>query len=139
MALVVTNGGEVQLLNKMLKAALTSDENYVLKLFQNNVTPDSTFVPASLTEANFTNYAAKTLTRSNWNSATTISGKAVSSYGSNPQTWTCGTTGNTVYGYWIEGATSGVCLWAERFGSSRVMASGDVLNLTPQFSLDSEN
>lgn len=139
MPLVVTNSGEVELLNKMLKAALTSDESYVLKLFSNNVTPDATFVPASLTEANFTNYVAKTLTRASWNSAAIVSGKAVSSYGSVPQTWTCGTTGNTVYGYWIEGATSGVCLWAERFATARVMTDGDVLNLTPQFSLNSES
>lgn len=137
MALVTPNAGELQLLNKMLKAALTSDENYILKLFQNDVTPDETFVPASMTEANFTNYVAKTLTRAGWNSAVTVTGSAVSSYGSVPQTWTCGTTGNSIYGYWVEGASSGVVLWAERFTTTRVMVSGDVLNLTPKFSMNS--
>lgn len=126
-------------MDKLLKDALSVDENYILKLFQNNVTPDQTFVPGSLTEANFTNYAAKTLTRATWNAAVTVSSKAQSSYGSAAQSWTCGASGNTVYGYWIEGATSSVCLWAERFAVSRVLASGDVLNLTPQFTLSSEN
>lgn len=139
MALVTPNQGELELLNKMLKAALSVDENYILKLFQNNVTPDQTFVPASFVEANFTTYAAKTLTRSGWNSAVTVAGAATSSYGANPQSWTCGTSGNTIYGYWVEGATSGICLWAEKFTSARILADGDVLNLTPQFNLNSAN
>lgn len=114
---------------KMLKTALSVDESYILKLFQNNVTPDQTFVTGSMTEANFTNYAAKTLTRATWNSSVTVSSKAQSSYGSAAQSWTCGASGNTVYGYSVEGATSGAVLWAERFSVSRVLANGDVLNL----------
>ncbi len=133
------NAGELALLDKMLKTALSVDESYILKLFQNNVTPDQTFIPASMTEASFTNYAAKTLTRATWNAAVTVSSKAQASYGAAAQSWTCGASGNTVYGYWIEGATSGTCLWAERFSVSRVLANGDVLNLTPQFTLSSEN
>lgn len=139
MALVVPNEGELELLDKMLRDALSVDEAFVLKLFTNNVTPDQTFASASLTEANFTNYAAKTLARASWNAATTVSGKGESSYGSNPQSWTCGTTGNTVYGYWVEGATSTKVLWSERFAVARVLATGDVLNLTPKFTLSSEN
>lgn len=139
MPLVVPNAGELELLDKMLKDALSVDENYILKLFRNDVTPDQTFVVASMTEANFTNYAAKTLTRALWNAAVTVSSKAQSSYGTAAQSWTCSTTGNTIYGYWVEGATSNVCLWAERFTVSRVLADGDVLNLTPQFTLNSEN
>lgn len=123
----------------MLRDALSVDEAFILKLFQNNTTPDGTFASASFTEANFTNYAAKTLSRSNWNAATSISGKGESSYGSSPQSWTCGTTGNTVYGYWIEGASSTKVLWAERFAVARGVASGDILNLTPKFTLTSEN
>ena len=137
--LVVPLVGETQLLNKMLQAALSVDENYILKLFQNNVTPNSSFTSGSMTEANFTNYAAKTLTRAGWNSSVIVSGQSQSSYGSNPQTWTCGTTGNTIYGYWVEGATSGAVLWAEAFAVARVLANGDVLNLTPQFTLVSAN
>lgn len=77
----------------MLKDALSADENYVLKLFRNDVTPDQTFVAASMTEANFTNYVAKTLTRTAWNSAAIVSSKAETSYGTAPQTWTCGASG----------------------------------------------
>lgn len=140
MALVVPNVGEVELLDKMLKDALDTDENYVLKLFHTNVTPDANSTASSFVEATFTNYAAVTLTRTNWSAAVTNgSGKAESSYGSSALSWTCGATGDTIYGYWVIGATSGVCLWAEAFNTSRVLADSDVLNLTPKFSLSSEN
>jgi hypothetical protein len=123
----------------MLKLALSTNENHILKLYRTNVTPNANSIPASFTEANFTGYAAKTLTRSSWNSAVTVSNKAESSYGASAQSWTCGTTGNTIYGYWVEGSTSAKCLWAELFTTSRVLASGDVLNITPKFTLSSEN
>jgi hypothetical protein len=144
MALKVPLAGQLQLLDKMLKDTLDSgspdgNENVILKLYRVDYTPDSTTVQSSMTEANFTGYAAKTLTRTGWNSAVTVNSKAESSYGSVAQNWTCGSTGNTVYGYWIQAATSNTCLWAEKFSVARVLAEGDVLNLTPKFSLDSES
>jgi hypothetical protein len=57
-------------------------------------------------------------------SAVTVSNKAESSYGSSARSWTCGTTGNTIYGYWVANPTNTV-LWAERFAVSRVLANGD--------------
>lgn len=136
MALVTSNAGELELLDKMLKDALSSDEDYVLRLYQNDYTPDQAAVTASFTEANFTNYAATTLTRSGWASSVTTSNKAESSYAT--QSWTCGSTGNTLYGYYVSNP-SGTVLWAERFAASRTIAENDVLNLTPKFSLNSEN
>lgn len=140
MPLVVPDEGELQLLQKMLKVALSTDETYILKLYKVDYTPISTTAKTSFTEANFTGYAARTLTRANW-SAGIVNGSsaAESSYGTTPQSWTCGTTGNTVYGYWVEGATSTKVLWAERLSTSRVLASGDILNLTPKFTLQSQN
>jgi len=136
MALVTPNAGELELLDKMLKDALTADENYLLKLYQNNVTPNDNSVTNSFTQANFTSYAARTLTRAGWSSASDSAGKASTAYAQ--QSWTCGATGNTVYGYYVEAATSGVTLWAERFATSRVLADGDVLNLSLNFTLNKE-
>ena len=138
MALHVCRQGELQLLDKMLKDALSTDENYILKLFQNNYTPDEDDAVGSFTEATFTDYAARTLTRALWNAAQVNATKSESSYGTSPSSWTCGATGNTIYGYWMEGATSAAVLWAERFATSRVLADGDVLNITPKFTLSSE-
>lgn len=138
MALLTPNTGELQLLDKMLKDALSTNENYLLKLYSNNYTPDDNSVTASFTQCTFTNYAARTLTRASWNSAVTVGGKAETSYGTGPNSWTCGATGQTVYGYYVEALTSGVTLWAERFSTSRVLANGDVLNITPKFTLEKE-
>ena len=138
MALVVPNVGEIELLTKMLKAALTVDENYILKLYKNNYTPVQSSTDADFTEATFTSYAAKTLTRTNWGAPTTVSNKASSTY-SVQQSWTCGASGETVYGYYVMGATSGVLLWAEEFADPIPMANTFVLNLTPVFTLNSEN
>lgn len=135
MSIYTPLSGDLQLLDKMLKKALSTDENYILKLYQNNYTPDDTSGPGSFTEANFTNYAAVTLTRSGWNASVIVSTHAETSYGASPQTWTCGASGNTIYGYYVVGATSGVVLWAELFSTSRVLANQDVLNLTPKFTL----
>jgi hypothetical protein len=139
MAVVVPSEGELELLDKMIRDALSVNEDYILKLYQNNYTPADTATVSSFTEANFTNYAAKTLTRASWNAATLVGGKAQTSYGSSPQNWTCGTTGNTIYGYWMQGASSNKVLWVERFAVARTLAEGDVLNITPSFSLNSEN
>jgi hypothetical protein len=138
MPLVIANVGECELLDKMLKDALSTDENYTLKLFKSNTTPSASSVAGDFSEADFTGYSAKTLTRAGWNAATTVSGKAKSVYGTT-QSWTCGATGNTIYGYYIVGATSGTLFWAERFSAAKTLNDTDVLNITPNFTFNSEN
>ena len=136
MTFVLADQGKIQLLQKILKVALTANENYILKLFANDYTPDQSSAPGSFTEASFTNYAARTLTRTNWSAAViTERETAESSYGIQPVAWTCGTTGNSLYGYWIEGATSGKVLWAERFVTCREFGETDVLRITPKLAL----
>jgi len=136
MALVVPDLGEIELLTKLL--INTADtEDYILKLYKNNYTPIAATVVGSFTEADFTNYVDKTIARSDWAAPSTVSNKAESSV--TTQSWTCGATTNTIYGYYVVGATSGVCLWAEEFATERVLADGDILNLTPKFNLSSAN
>jgi len=137
-ALIVTNDGELELLDKALKDALSVDENLTLKLFKTDVTPTATSVEGDFTEADFTNYTSKTLTRAGWNAAATVGGKAEAEYGT-VQTWTCGASGNTIYGYLIIGATSNVLLWAEKLATERVLSDGSTYNLTVKFTLNSEN
>lgn len=138
MALVVPDLGELELLDKLLKDALSTNEDFILKLYKTDHTPVAASLAAEFTEATFTNYSVRTLARATWNAASTISNKASSSYGSTPLSWTCGATGNTIYGYYVIGATSNVCLWAEKFSTARVLAEDDILNLTPKFTLASE-
>lgn len=145
MSAVVPNEAEVRLLTDLLGGGTL--ENWTLELFKTNVTPAETDVYGSnpFTVADFTNYVAKTLTRSlsasTW--STPASGSptgawsaeasvAESTYGSSAQTWTCGASGNTIYGYWIRGATNSKFVMSELFATARTIASGDVLNLTPR-------
>lgn len=133
MSLVCPDVGEVELLDKMLKDALSVDEDYTLKLFKTNVTPAESDTAGSYTVADFTNYVNKTLTRTGWAGASTAGGTTSTTFAQ--QSWTCGASGNTVYGYWVIGVTSTVVLWAEAFATARVLASGDTLNLTPRMEL----
>ncbi len=138
MAIVVPNCGACELLDKLLKDALSTDESFVLKLYSNNYTPISSSTAASFTEATFTNYSAKTLTRAGWGSAAIVDSVAKSIY-STEQSWTCGATGQTIYGYFVVGATSGTLLWADKFSLARTLTEGTILEFTPTFSLSSEN
>lgn len=139
MAIIVPNAGELELLDKMLRDALSTDEDYYLRLYKNDYTPDASAVIGSFTEADFTDYLQKTLTRAGFNAAATNgSGEGEIAYGAE-QAWTCGTTGNTVYGYYVVGVTSNVVLWCQRFTDAKSMAIGDVIRITPSFVLRSIN
>jgi hypothetical protein len=143
-AFLVPNEGEIQLLTDLLAGGTL--ENWTLKLYKTNVTPAETDTGATYTVADFTSYANKTLTRSvsgstwqtvaggspsgSWSAEAAV---AKSSYGSAAQSWTCGASGNTIYGYYIVGATSTKLICAELFASSRTLANGDTLSLTPVF------
>lgn len=137
MALIVPDEGEIELLTKLLKNT-TDTEDYLLRLYKNNYVPSGTTTLTDFTEADFTNYAEKTIARSDWSTPTTgVTNKAESQV--SIQAWTCGTVGNTIYGYYVIGSVSGKVLWAEKFASTRVLEDSDILNLTPKFNLSSAN
>lgn len=135
--LVVPNEGELELLRKMLKDTADT-EQYLLRLYKNNYDPVATTTLTDFTEADFTNYVSKTLNRSDWSTPST-NGSGAGQSSVSLQSWTCGASGNTVYGYYVVGATSGKVLWAEKFGTARALALYDVLNVTPVFTINSEN
>lgn len=129
MTLIVCDAGEQLLLDRMF--SLSTEENLVLKLYSNNYTPVDDSEAGDFTEATFTNYVAKTLTNASWDSATTSDGVASVQYGS-IQTWTAGSS-ETIYGYYVVGATSGNLYWAERFAQAQALTSGVTLPVRPKF------
>lgn len=135
MPLLAPDAGEVELLDKMLKDALSVNEDYSLRLFTNNYTPVESSVLGDFTEPTFVGYAPVTLTRASWAGASTSMGVTSTQYAT--QSWTKGDAGSVdIYGYFVIGATSNVVLWAERFAvSPRTLANGDTLNLTPRVEL----
>lgn len=129
MPIYIPNAGELSLLEKML---IESGEDANLRLYRNNLTPEASTVAGDFQEANFTNYSAKLLERSKWNVPVTINGEARAIY-SEEQNWSVGSTGNTIYGYYVTGKVSGTILWAEKFSRSRALDPGDELTITPIF------
>jgi hypothetical protein len=135
MALILTNEGEKLLLEWALKSTSTP-EDLELRLFTNDYSPVATSVTADFTEATFTDYAAKELSRDDWTTPTTnIDGEAETTQ--EVQTWIAGSS-QTIYGYYVVGASSGKTIWAERFTTARTPAISDELSVTPRFTLYSQ-
>lgn len=127
--LVVPDVGEVLALKRL---TYQNPADLTLKLFKTNVTPGESDTNATYTVADFTNYVDKTLTASQsggtWTVPSTSGGTTSTTYAQ--QNWTCGASGNTVYGYYILESTT--LFIAEAFAVARVLANTDVLNLTPR-------
>ena len=130
MALNVPDVGE----NIALEAFVnkTAGQNQLLKLYQNNITPSDTDTAATYTEATFTGYAAISLTGASWGAAAagTITYSAQQTFTSS------GVVSNTIYGYYIVQAVSGILMWSERDVSApfTVANIGDAVKLTPTIS-----
>lgn len=133
--LVVANEGELVLLGWTLRDTSVTDD-IKLKLFRTDVTPSATSTVASFTEANFTDYTEKTLSRGSWGAPTTVSGKASSTYAD--QSWTAGSA-QTIYGYYVTNDAEDTLLWAEKFDTARSLGIGDTLVITPKFTGNSES
>ncbi len=136
MALLAPYVGEVELLKRLLYAN-SGSENATLKLYSNNYTPAAGDTAGSYTEATFTGYSAKTLTSTQsggtWAVPATVSTVTSSTYGTT-LTWSP-TSSQTIYGYFVVGASSGILWWAELFASSKNLSNGDTLNLTAKLQL----
>jgi hypothetical protein len=136
MALLVPDVGEVELLKRLLYANAGS-ENWTLKLYKTNVTPAEGDTAGSYTVADFTGYVDKTLTSTQsgatWGVPATSAGTTSSTYGTT-LSWSP-TSSQTIYGYYVVGATSTVLLFAEVFASSKNLSDGDTFNLTAKIEL----
>ncbi|MDG3005505.1 hypothetical protein [Paludisphaera mucosa] len=148
MAFLVSREGDVRLLTELLSGG--ASEDWQLGLYNAAIVPAETDTAATYTahEATFGGYARKTLTRSvsatTWNTpvlqapsgapAWSPRGQvAHAKYGAAPLSWSVGPAGDTVYGYFIVGATSGALILAEQFTDPRSLHSGDTLSITPVF------
>lgn len=138
MPIVVTNSGEIQLMQRALDST-ASQENLLVKLFKNDYTPVATTDSTDLTVADYDSYADGTMVTGSWGAAATDgTGSAVISYGSNFVFDGTGST-NTVYGYWVEGQTSGDVYWAERLSNAVTVGGGSSFTITPKLVGRSEN
>ncbi len=138
MAGIMPNEGEMKALEHIVNK--TAPENLILRLFKNDVTPSDSFSqslsPPSFTEANFTGYAAITLTGASWGAAASGNPSSIA-YAQQIFTSTAGSQSQTIYGYYLQQATSLKIIAAERFsGTSPVIQNnGDTIKVTPTVTL----
>lgn len=134
MTLLVPNNGEGDALSYFVNKS--TPENLVLRLFKSNTTPGETDTAGSYTEADFTGYAAITLTGASW----TVTEGAPSNAAYAQQTFTssAGSQSQNVYGYYLTRASSGRIAYAERFsdGPYTIVNNGDQIKVTPTVTLD---
>jgi len=145
MSLLVPNEGETRLLLELL-AGGTTREDWTCRLYKTNVTPAETDTISTYTEADFTGYVAKTLTRTvNPGTTWTTPASGAPSGGWSPeaavaessylaQVWSP-LSAQDIYGYFVQGASSSLLIFAELFSTVKPLVSGDTLTLTPRFGL----
>ena len=132
MAFLMPTVGENKALEHLCNK--TAPENLVLRLFQSNTTPAEGDTAATYTEATFSGYAGITLTGASWGAAAS----GTISYAQQTFTHDGGGTSNSIYGYYLQQATSTVLILAERDASApfTMDTNGDNIKITPSISAD---
>lgn len=135
MSLVVPNGSEVLLLQRLLNVNQSS--TVLLKLFKNSLTPSPTTTIGDITEVTHTGYTEITLTDANWVIATDAGGSATASYAEQTFTFSSAPVGVDVYGYYITDPSNNL-MWVERFSSApfAIPTAGGQIAITSTISLE---
>lgn len=135
MSLVVPDVGELYVLASWIIGYPPSSLR--MHLYQNAYTPVQGSVIGDFTEATFSGYASVSMTLG---TPTEVSHKAKSvAVAPSVFTHNGGGTSNTIYGYYVQDSFTGDLVWAERFGSSQLMAvNGDSISVPGQITCDSE-
>lgn len=131
--LVCPDAGEVLLANNWLNKV--APQNQTLILYQNNITPAETDTAGTYTEATFAGYGAKALTGADW----TVTSGAPTSAAAPAQTFAASAAGaQSIYGYMLKQAVSGIIMVAERFSGApfNIANSGDSITVTPTITFD---
>lgn len=128
MAIVIPNVGEVAMLTTLV--AVT----HRYRLFQNNYTPVEGSVVGDFTEATYSGYGGSK--EPTYGTPCTVSGTSFVTGGSMFFQHDGGGTSNTIYGYYVTKTDDTTLLFAERFTSSKSMATvADILQLFPRLEL----
>lgn len=129
MAIAITNVGKQKALEYFVGKD-TSPESLILKLYNNNISPEEDDVVDSYTEVSGGGYTAKGLSVASWSVA---GGSAVYPQ----QTWAFTGSAGTIYGYYVINSVSSELMFAERFpnGPYTITTSGDIIRVTINLSL----
>ena len=132
MPVVFPNVGEGIALKALVNH--TAPQDFVLRLYSNNITPAETDTAATYTEATGGGYAAKNLTGASW----TFTEGAPSFGAYARQDWVFSAAIGNVYGYYYTQTTSGLLVASERFpdGPYPIANPNDEVRVTPRIEGD---
>lgn len=129
--MVIPNEGKTEAIETLLKSGSFASETWNVKLYTNNYTPVDGSTSSDFTEATFTGYAQVAIAPSDWSSFTIVSNVAQSTSGVTP-VFTCTSGGGqTCYGWYAVGATSGKVRAAQKFATARALTAGASETLSP--------
>jgi hypothetical protein len=131
--LCVSNLGAQRLMDWCLFRTQASDEDMQVRLFKNDLEPIRTTALADFTEADFLYYLRRNLLRNQW-ATSDVDGAGVNCVYIPDQTWPVGSSGQTVYGYFIVSQRDNRYLWGERFDTPFVLVAGVPLTITLRLS-----
>jgi hypothetical protein len=135
--MVVVNGGKTLLLDSAFAESIIT-EDYSVGLFSNNYTVVDATTFGNLVEATFLGYARVSVLRSSFAPAVIVANVAYLISSVVP-TFSCtGGQGETCYGWFMVGASTGTLYCAQNFTTPRTLTSGLSEYLNPfQFELES--
>lgn len=140
MAIKISNEAERNLLN--IYVTLWASTPATVRLYKADITPadDDELADYSANEANYSGYAAQNLAGGAVAGAPDGGGRATASWTLQSYAHNGGGTSNSVYGYYVTNNGNDELLWAERFPNAVTFAvAGDGVQITPRFTLKSEN
>ena len=129
MAVVVADVSEILVLKNYLNNTAPQDQK--LKLYTNNITPGEGDTAGTFTEATFTGYSAASLAGANWDF--TSGDPSFAQYNVTLFfTSTANQTAQSIYGFYVVQASSGILMWAERFTTApfSIALNGDDIQIT---------
>jgi hypothetical protein len=123
MNMVIPDDGAVLWLTWSFGVNPASAEDFVVKLFSNDIDVDTGTVTGDFTEASFTGYSGVAVTRASFTSITAEDGIGTAESTVSPFFQNTGVDFEVVYGWYLVGATSDVTLACANFNAA--------INVTP--------
>lgn len=139
MSLVVTNAGQLDLLELLLKTALLVDETFHLHLYSNNYDPTKTSVLGDFTECMFSGYDVVELFRTDWQTPVQVGDYAQSLYGTTFVSWLALSGSQTCYGYFVTDESDAAVIWAELLQVPQTVTTATPILIWPLLRLKSDN
>lgn len=131
MFMVIPNEGKLLFLARALISDPADTEDYIVRLFQNDYTPDDDSTAGLFDEADFAGYAPFDVADADFSTPVIVADVAETT-AADPPTFTCtDLSPQTVYGWYMQGVDTGTVYAAQRFDLARVMVVGSVEALDP--------